>query len=187
MAKTHSEELREIAARLRDMREICEISEAEMAQRLGESLEDYQSYERGERDFQISFLCEAANILGIDVLDLMSGTSPTLSVCTVVKKGQGFNVDRNSAYKYKHLAFPFRNKKAEPFLVTVEPNDSIPALNSHPGQEFDYMVSGAMKLFIGDEEYLLEAGDSAYFDSSTPHALKAVGESAAEFLAIVIK
>ena len=117
----------------------------------------------------------------------MSGESPKLSVCTFVKKGQGFDITRNPRYNYKHLAFPFRNKKAEPFLVTVSPSDAEPHRNSHEGQEFEYMVSGKMILYIGDEEYLMEEGDSAYFDSGYPHALKAVGDAPAEFLAIVIK
>lgn len=187
MSASRQESLKEIGLRLSDMREICEISPEDMANRLHVSLDDYRSYERGERDFQISFLCEAADILGIDVHDLMSGESPKLSVCTFVKKGQGFDITRNPRYNYKHLAFPFRNKKAEPFLVTVSPSDAEPHRNSHEGQEFEYMVSGKMILYIGDEEYLMEEGDSAYFDSGYPHALKAVGDAPAEFLAIVIK
>lgn len=187
MIHSQSEELRDIGLRLADMREIRELTPAEMAEKLRVTEEEYLSYERGERDFQISFLCQAADILGIDVHDLMSGESPKLSVCTFVKKGKGYDITRNKAYKYKHLAFPFRNKKAEPFLVTVEPNDRPPKLNSHSGQEFEYMVSGKMMLYIGDESYLMEEGDSAYFDSENPHALKAVGDEPASFLAIVIK
>ncbi|MBP5269910.1 MAG: helix-turn-helix transcriptional regulator [Clostridia bacterium] len=187
MSSSRQESLKEIGLRLADMREIREMSREEMAARLNVSPEDYASYERGERDFQISFLCEAADILGIDVHDLMSGESPKLSVCTFVKKGRGYDITRNAAYGYKHLAFPFKNKKAEPFHVTVEPREGVPVLNSHPGQEFEYMVSGRMMLYVGDEEYLMEEGDSAYFDSSNPHALKALGDEPAKFLAIVIK
>ncbi len=173
--------------RIAAMREDCGISVAEMAKKLSVTESEYVEYESGMRDFQISFLCEAADVLGIDVLDLMGGTSPTVSTCTIVKKGQGFAVNRNEAYGYKHLAFPFRNRKIEPFLVTVEPSDSLPHLNSHAGQEYDYMLSGSMKLHLGDMEYLLSEGDCAYFDSSVPHALEAVGDTAVNFLAIVIK
>ena len=187
MSASRQESLKEIGLRLSDMREIRELSEEDMASRLHVSPDDYRSYERGERDFQISFLCEAADILGIDVHDLMSGESPKLSVCTFVKKGDGYDITRNKAYGYKHLAFPFKNKKAEPFLVTVKPGVSEPRKNSHPGQEFEYMVSGKMILYVGGEEYLMEEGDSAYFDSSNPHALKSVGDGPATFLAIVIR
>ena len=182
-----SEELRLIGLRLSDMREICEYTPAFMAEKLGVTEDEYLSFERGEKDFQISFLCEAANVLGVDVHDLMSGESPKLSLCTFVKSGKGYDITRNAAYGYKHLAFPFKDKKAEPFLVTVEPGRAEPHPNSHPGQEFEYMVSGKMILYIGDEEYLMEEGDSAYFNSENPHALKAVGDEPAKFIAIVIR
>ena len=64
MSSSRQESLKEIGLRLADMREIREMSREEMAARLNVSPEDYASYERGERDFQISFLCEAADILG---------------------------------------------------------------------------------------------------------------------------
>lgn len=76
MIHSQSEELRDIGLRLADMREIRELTPAEMAEKLRVTEEEYLSYERGERDFQISFLCQAADILGIDVHDLMSGESP---------------------------------------------------------------------------------------------------------------
>ena len=44
-----------------------------------------------------------------------------------------------------------------------------------------------MKFFIGDISYELEPGDSVYFDSSVPHAEKAIGNEPASFIAVVIK
>jgi hypothetical protein len=78
----------------------------------------------------------------------------------MVKNGHGFAVTRNKAYDYKHLAFTFRNKKAEPFLVTVEPREDLPPLNSHEGQEFNYVIEGRMLFKIGDITHELEAGDT---------------------------
>ena len=181
------DQIREISERLKDLREICDLTVEEMAQKMEMSVEDYASHESGDADFPISFLCKAAEILGIDMVDLMSGDSPKLSSCTVVRKGKGFAVKRNAAYDYKHLAYTFRNKKAEPFLVTVEPNDKTPVLNSHEGQEFDYVISGKMVFYIGDVSYELSKGDSVYFDSLTPHAEKAIGDKPAQFIAVVIK
>ena len=182
-----TEQLKEIGIRLETLREICGFSTEEMAEKLNMPEEEYKTYEEGKADFSCSFLYNAAEILGVDVLDIMSGDSPKLSTCTVVKKGDGYAVNRNRAYDYKHLAFTFRNKKAEPFLVTVEPNDKVPVLNSHAGQEFNYMVSGKMIFYIGDISYELSKGDSVYFDSSQPHAEKAVGDKPAKFLAVLIK
>ncbi|MDP4118712.1 MAG: cupin domain-containing protein [Bacillota bacterium] len=179
--------IREIAIRITALRDICGISVETMAQKLEMSCDKYLEYEKGKKDFAISFLCKVADIFGVDVLDLMSGESPTLSVCCVVKNGEGYDVKRNRRYDYKHLAFTFRNKKAEPFMVTVAPDDKPPVMNTHEGQEFDYVVSGKMLFYIGDISYELNKGDSVYFDSSLPHAEKAIGTGPTKFIAVVIK
>ncbi len=183
-----TDQLQEMGKRLKALREIEDISLEGMAKRCEIPLDEYISFENGEKDFSFSFLYQAASILGVDVVDLMSGDSPKLSTCTMVKKGGGFEVKRREAYNYKHLAFTFRNKMAEPFMVTVEPKeDSVPTLHSHDGQEFNYVVEGSMVFYIGEISYVLEEGDSIYFDSGIPHAMKATNGRPCKFLAIVMK
>jgi len=143
-------------------------------------------YESGRKDFSFSFLYNAARVLGVDVIDLISGDSPRLSDWCLVRNGEGYAIDRRAAYKYSHLAFTFRDKKAEPFLVTVEPKGDKPTLHSHEGQELNWMVSGRMKFFIAETEFDLEPGDSVYFNASIPHAMQALGGGPAQFLAVVI-
>jgi len=182
-----TEQLVEIGARLAALREIMELSPADLASKMNMPEAAYLRYEKGEVDFSFSFLYNAANLLGVDVLDLMSGESPKLSVCCLVRKGEGYDIARRKAYEYKHLAYTFRNKKAEPFLVTVEPkSNGTPALHSHDGQEFDYMLEGSMTFLLGENRMTLNAGDSVYYDSSAPHAMIAGGQ-AARFLAVVMK
>ena len=181
------EKLIEIGARLAALREIMEFSPADMAVKMKMPEAEYLRYEKGEVDFSFSFLYNAANLLGVDVLDLMSGESPKLSVCCLVRKGGGYDITRREAYEYKHLAYTFRGKKSEPFLVTVEPKpNETPVLHSHDGQEFDYMIEGSMTFLLGEKKMTLSAGDSVYYDSSVPHAMKA-DEKAARFLAVVMK
>jgi len=159
-----------------------------MAESLSLGLGDYLSHEAGDSDFSFSFLYNAAGVLGVDVVDLLSGESPKLTKCAVVRKGEGYDIARRKAYDYKHLAFTFRDKKAEPFLVTVEGGDGkAPTLHSHAGQEFNYMLSGSMEFLYGDAMHALGEGDSAYFDSGTPHAMRSVGGEPARFIAIVLK
>lgn len=183
-----TEQLKEIGQRLAALRDIRELSVAELSQEMNISEDEYCSYERGEKDFSFSFLYNAATILGVDVLDIMSGDSPKLSTCTVVRKGGGYAIKRRSSYDYRHLAFTFRDKAAEPFMVTVDAkeDDSMPILHEHAGQEFNYMVSGSMKFYIGGLSYDLNEGDSVYFNSGVPHAMKALNGKPAKFLAVVI-
>ena len=181
------EQLIEIGARLSALREIMELTPADMSMKMNMPEAEYLRYEKGEVDFSFSFLYNAANLLGVDVLDLMTGESPKLSVYCLARKGEGFEITRRKAYEYKHLAYTFRDKKSEPFLVTVEPKpDETPVLHSHSGQEFDYMLEGSMTFLLGEKQMRLSAGDSVYYDSSVPHAMKA-DEEAARFLAVVMK
>jgi quercetin dioxygenase-like cupin family protein len=158
-----------------------------MAAWIGISVEDYENYERGEMDFSFSFLYRAAQVLKVDVSDLMSGVSPKLSTCSIVRAGRGLKVERSKAYRYLALAHTFRDKRAEPFLVTVEPKEEMPELQSHEGQEFQYLLEGEAKVIVGDAAFFMYPGDAIYFNSSSPHALTAVKGKSAQFIAVVIK
>ncbi|MCR5689765.1 MAG: cupin domain-containing protein [Clostridiales bacterium] len=181
-----TEQLRDIGERLATMRDIAGISVEEMAERLDITPEQYTAYEIGENDFSFSMLFNCASILGVDIQDLISGETPRLSTCSVVRKGKGYSIKREDAYDYKHLAYTFRNKKAEPFLVTVEPSDDAAEMHEHDGQEFNYILSGKIAFYIGDVSYILNKGDSVYFDASIPHAEKALDDTA-KFIAVVLK
>ncbi len=71
--------------------------------------------------------------------------------------------------------------------MTVEPGANRDMqTNSHEGHEFDYVLQGTMRLKVGEQEMVMNEGDSAYYDSIHPHAMQAVGDKACVFLAMVI-
>ena len=74
-----NDQIKEIGIRLATLREDCGYSIDEMAQKLKVDRETYIAYEQGNKDFSFSFIFNAAEILGVDVLDIISGSSPTLS------------------------------------------------------------------------------------------------------------
>ena len=182
-----TEQLIEIGRRLHALREIVGLSEDEMAAHCATDVQTLREYEQGKRDFSFGFLYSAAGVLGVDMLDLMSGDSPKLSICTVVRNGQGYGIERQKAYSYKHLAYTFRNKKAEPFMVEVESKEEPPERHGHEGQEFHYVIEGSLDVYIGDMAYVLEMGDSIYFNASFPHAMRARNGKKARFIALIIK
>ena len=183
-----SEQLKMMGERIAAEREIMEISVEEMAETTGITVEEYKKYERGEADFSFSFLYTVAKKLGVDVMDIITGEASRLSMATMVRKNEGTVIERREAYRYQHLAFSFRNRKAEPFMVTVAyvPGGKLPKVNVHEGQEFDYVLEGKLRVSVGEIEYLLSPGDSIYYDSSYPHAMQAI-DGDAKFLAVVIK
>jgi transcriptional regulator with XRE-family HTH domain len=181
-----TEQLVEIGRRLSDLRKIMEFSAKTLAEKLGVDEQTLLDFEQGKRDFSFSFLHNAAQVLGVDVIDLLTGDSPRLSTAAVVRRGEGLSVDRRAAYSYKHLAFTFRDKLSEPFLVTVEPKDEEPVLHAHEGQEFNYILSGRMRLYLENISYELSAGDSLYFNAAVPHAMRALDNQPTQFLAVVM-
>lgn len=182
-----NEKIRETAARIHELRELSDISAAQMAKKVGVSLDSYNEYESGKNDIPASVLFNIANELGVDMSLLLTGKEPHMNIYTVTRKGKGTRVDRQADYGYQHLAANFQHKRAEPFLVTVEPKPpgTPVSINSHPGQEFDYILEGTLKITIHQQEILLEAGDSIYYDSSYGHGMEALNEKPARFLAII--
>lgn len=180
-------QLKEIGMRLASLREINHLSAERMAEKLDLDLNTYLKYEQGEEDFSFSFLSNAAALLGVDVVEIITGDTPKLTICSLVRKGGGYDVSKNASYGYKHLAFTFKNKLAEPFMVTEKPYDTPPKQHAHNGQEFNYMVSGSMEFHLGDVMYVLNEGDSIYFDAKIPHATKPLGNAPAQFIAVVMK
>lgn len=179
-------EIEQIAERIRGLREIEEISLKEMAEATGKTPEEYSEYESGKRDFSFSFLYTVAHKLGVDITELLTGENAKLHKFALVRKGGGLQMERRKAYKYRHLAAIFRDRALEPFLVTVEPKDEESVQkHAHEGQEFNYILDGAMTLFIGDSAVTLGPGDSVYFDSREPHAMRAEGNAPCDFLAII--
>lgn len=183
-----SEQIKAIAMRIRELREISGLSAGTLAKEMGVSTETYLGYESGEIDIPVGFLYELANKYKVELTVILTGSEPKLRSYSIVRKGDGVVVDRKKQYHYLSLAYNFVGKKAEPFMVTIDPKkeDDDVSLSSHPGQEFNYMVEGRLQIFIDGHEAILETGDSLYFDSQKPHGMKALDDKPAKLLAIII-
>ena len=133
-------------------------------------------------------LYRIARRFNLELSALLTGEEPRLRSYALTRKGRGVSVERRKAYKYQSLAYNYMHKKAEPFLVTVEPkpDQQRVELNSHPGQEFNYVLSGTLQVFIDGYEVVLYPGDSIYFDSGIEHGMKALNGEPAQFLAVII-
>lgn len=182
------DKIREIAARIRELRELSGIAVPEIASAIHLSPEEYLVYEQGEEDIPASVLFELAHILKVDMGVLLTGEEPHMHVFTVTRCDHGVGVKRCHQYSYQSLAANFIHKKAEPFLVTVEPKPAGTELsrNSHPGQEFDYVIEGKLRVHIHHNSLELAEGDSVFFDSGYEHAMEAVGDKPARFLAVIL-
>ena len=103
---------KEIAERLKGLREMMEISATEMAEVAGVDEETYLEYEKGAKDFSVTFLYNCAGRFGVDVTALLTGHTPTLSSYSIVRAGQGVLTERRHMFTYQHLAQNFRGRAA---------------------------------------------------------------------------
>lgn len=183
-----SEQIKQIALRIKELREISGLSLETLASDLGIDKETYLAYENGRNDIPVSFLYEISNKFNVELTAILTGENPRLHTYSLVRKDKGISVERRKEYKYQSLAYNFIHKKAEPFLVNVNPeSDNTPIhLNSHPGQEFNYLLEGRMKIVINGHEVILNEGDSLFFDSNSDHGMKALDGKPAKFIAIIL-
>ena len=190
MAVGEANTLFEIAMRIREMREICGYSIAEMAEKTEVSQEEYRNYESGEVDFPFTFIHKCSLTFNIDMADLLEGRSARLSSYTVTRKGQGTETAKEDGIEIVNLAPMFRKKIAEPYWVRYEYEEELQDrpihLQKHSGQEFDYIMQGSLKVQVGENIEVLEEGDSIYYNSSTPHGMIAVGGRDCLFLACIL-
>ena len=182
------EQIKEIAERVKGLREMSGESVEALAKELGLTESQYMEYESGAVDIPAGFLIKVAQKNNIELSALLSGENPRLHVYCVVRKDKGINVERRKQYKYEQLAYNFMNKKAEPFIVRIDPcADDVPMeFNAHTGQEFDFVIEGTMKIVIDNHEIILNEGDSVYYNSGYNHAMKALNNAPVKMLTVVL-
>ena len=167
-----NDQIKQIAHRLKGLREVLDLSVADVAAVCGLTPEAYERLESGETDIPVSVLHQIGTRYEIDLSALMFGEEPRMNSYFLTRSGQGAS---------------FMNRKADPFIVTVEPSESKEIyLNTHPGQEFNYILEGRMILQIGEKQLTLNEGDSLYFDANRPHGMKALDGKRVRFLAIIL-
>ncbi len=183
-------QLLEIAYRIREMREIAGYTREEMAKKTDVTPGQYADYEAGRVDFPFTFIHKCALAFNIGITDLLEGESARLSSYTVTRKGQGQRAAKEDGIEIQSLAPMFRNKIAEPYYVRYEYSEALQHrpihLTTHAGQEFDLILSGSLKVQVGEHTEILSEGDSIYYDSAKPHGMIAVGGSECLFVAVVL-
>ena len=182
-----SDILKEIIDRVRGMREIEELSAEGLAKELGFDPAEYRSWEAGEKDFPMGALVEIASFFKLDLSELLTGKTSKLKTFCLTRANEAPEVSRRPMYGYWNLAYNFHRKKAEPFLVEADAatGDKPVNLNTHPGQEFNYVLEGRLLISVGGHEMELSPGDCIYYDSTEPHGMKALDGKRARFLALV--
>lgn len=187
---TTTSQLFEVAERIHEMRDICDFSVEEMAEKTEVSVEQYMDYESGKIDLPFTFIHKCALAFDIGITDLLEGHSAVLTSYTVTRKGKGQVTASENGIEIRNLATNFRKKLSEPYWVRYEYSADLENkpihTTTHAGQEFDLVISGALRVRVGNHEEVLYEGDSIYYNSSTPHGMIAIDGRDCTFLAVVL-
>lgn len=177
------ENVLQIPQRLRELRDILDISKEDLAESVGVTAAEYDKFETGESDIPISTLYKLAAKMNVDMSVLLFGDEPRMDAYTIMRKGDGVPVERYEGYSFLNLAFNFKNRIMEPMIVSLQPGvEALPV--AHGGQEFNFVLEGTVKVVIGNAEHILNEGDSIYFNPRIPHGQYAVGGNA-KFLTVI--
>lgn len=182
-----------VGEKIRQIRESKNMSVEELAENSENSLELVKSLEDGSYIPSLTPLFKIAKALDVRLgtfLDDMPQTGPFLvksghSEEIIHFSGSGHNLEE-STLEFYSLAYGKGDRHMEPFIIDIHPKKPEDyELSSHEGEEFIYVMGGEIELLYGQEKYLLEEGDSIYYDSVVPHDLHANGENEARILAVV--
>ena len=182
--------IKEVAGRIRELREITGLTVEEMALRTDVSVEEYIQCEAGNRNLSIAFLYRCVLSFGVDMSDLLEGRSPKLRSYALTRRGEGQKIEEAHHMVGYNLAPDFRNRIALPLYMELAYRPGAEyediELVTHKGQECDIVIRGHMRIQIGGHTEILHAGDCIYYDSATPHGMIAVDGEDCAFYAIVL-
>ena len=182
--------IKEMSERIRELREITKFTPEEMASKTDVSVEEYLKCENGDSDLNFAFIYRCAQAFGVDVTDIIEGVSPTLRSYVVTRNGQGQMIEHAHGMVYYSLASAFQNRIADPLYVKCDYNAEAEnreiELTTHDGQEMDIVISGHLMVQVGTHTEVLNPGDTIYYDSGTPHGMRAALGEDCVFYAIVL-
>ncbi len=142
----------------------------------------------------IATLLKISRALGKHIGNFFQDDTPVTNRISVVRfeerqevMGRMEQVEaRRIGYRYESLAYHLSDKRMEPFIVEIEPIDENASIfYKHKGEEFLFVMEGELEFRGADKVIALRPGDSLYFDSEIPHALRGLGGKRAKALAVI--
>ncbi|MDR1724529.1 MAG: XRE family transcriptional regulator [Tannerella sp.] len=183
-----------IGEKIRSIRDMKNITVAEMAERSGLSEDEITRIESDEYLPSLAPLIKIARTLGVRLgtfLDDQNELGPVVHRKSSLVSDDGIGFTNNSVSKHKYMSYHSLSqdktgRHMEPFLINVKPADKADFIfSTHEGEEFIYVIEGNVEVNYGKKTYLLDEGDSIYYDSIVAHHVHAAGEKDAKILGVI--
>jgi transcriptional regulator with XRE-family HTH domain len=180
----------EVGRKLAEGRRAKQWTLVQLSQESGVAIGTLSKVENGKSGASFDTVSRVARALGLRIDDLLSPTAPRFAVGrrAISKRGEGVRFGFNS-YDYLVPCNELTRKAMVPLIMTIRTREVLPPESwaSHEGEEYIYVLSGSIELHTEFyEPTRLDAGDSAYIDSTMRHAFVSVGEEDARMLSVCL-
>lgn len=178
---------KQIAKNIKKIRLESNMTQERIAELSGLTKGYISKIEKSDKAPPLSTLSKIANALDLDITILTAEELEVprdINLC-IVRKGEGKQVSSTTleGYHYEALAYKKSGKNMEPFILM--PAFEEKAIFSHEGEEFMYTIEGIHEFIYNNRKYMLNEGDSIYFDSRIPHTGRSIGKQRAKILAVM--
>lgn len=160
-----------LARRIKALRLEGKLTLQDIATHTGFTKSYLSLIESGKKAPPIATLSKIAHALGVEIAAFFEEENSKDRI-TIMRENERNDFVRQGVsfgYRYQSIAPIKAQKRIEAFVVLHPSGTEKEGWFDHEGEELLYVLEGKLKLFYGEEEYLLSKGDSAYFDSSIPH------------------
>jgi len=181
-----------VGSRVRSIREAKSLSVEQVVERSGLTLEQVNHIEANDTLPSLAPLVKIARALGVRLgtfLDDMDNLGPV--ICRQEDLGKSISFSSETANSHNNLSFfslaqSKTGRHMEPFLIDIDSSSQNGyLLSSHEGEEFLYVLEGAVEITYGKDKYTISTGESIYYDSIVEHNVHAANASKAKILAVV--
>lgn len=168
----------DIGKKIRELRKSKNFSIIHLSRESGLSTGLISQIERNMVVPSIKVMWKIANVLEVNIGYFFDEDDENIEEKIVVRKDHRRSINTNDSTKSYELLMPnLNNKSIEFILITLDKETKInKELVSHKGEECGYIIEGKMKIILENKEYILEKGDSFYFDSKIPHVYENYGD-----------
>lgn len=184
-----------IGAKIKSIRESKQISLEEVSERSGLNIEQIERIESNVDFPSLAPLIKIARVLGVRLgtfLDDQSELGPVVCRKKDSTESNSIGFTNNSTLARKHMEYHSLSqdksgRHMEPFLIDVDPSEEGAnfVLSTHEGEEFIYVLDGVLEINYGKNTYILEEGDSIYYDSIVAHHVHAAAGHSAKILGVI--
>lgn len=123
--------------------------------------------ERGSSSLAITSLKKIADAFGVKMIHFFE-EEQNMNYAVKKEQQKSFKIG-TSEHSFIRLSTNFPEKKIEPFIVTLKPRQKDEELVQHPGEEFYFVLKGAIILTVEGNEYYLQEGEAIHFPSTQLH------------------